>query len=1675
MNKAYRSVWNEVTGTWVAVQENATSRGKRSSARAVKILNAAVILGAGSFAASAAYAETTCDPDSSSSTDCEKTVATTSPSTPATVVPVMLTATSTGSGVDTTGMEKIYTSAAIYSQVKGFANNSGSSSTTDLPRAYAKGSIAIGSNTLVEGNAGVALGTQAYAKAEDSVALGAGSIAGEANTVSVGTDGTQSFYISGINDNKTYTTLFHPEANTRRIVNMAAGQKDTDAVNVSQIKGVTTALGGGAGVNEDGSIQAPSYGVAGDTYSDVGSALQAVDEASQAGLAEAVKYDSTAHDKVTFGGVDTSHGPVQLSNVANARQDNDAVNLWQLKAAGLTVDSSGNLTNSFVAYDNTSKTSVWFGGFGSGTPPVVLRNVAAGTVSASSTDAVNGAQLHGQAESMANVLGGDTKVNPDGTLSTPNFDFGTGTTYSDVDSALNAVAELAKGGAADAVVYDTSDHDKLTLGGRKPKGPVQITNVAKATDASDAVNLAQLQEAGLEVDPSGNVKNSFVAYDDAKKDSVTFGGKNPNAQVALHNVAKATSASDAVNLGQLQEAGLDVDTSGNVKNSFVAYDDAKKDSVTFGGKNPNAQVALHNVAAGVQDADAVNVSQLKAAGLDVDPSGNVTNSFVAYDDAKKDSVTLGGKNPGAPVALHNVAKATSAGDAVNLAQLQEAGLDVDPSGNVKNSFVAYDDEKKDSVTFGGKNPGAPVALHNVAKATSASDAVNLGQLQEAGLDVDPSGNVRNSFVAYDDAKKDSVTFGGKNPNAQVALHNVAAGAQDADAVNVSQLKAAGLDLDPSGNVKNSFVAYDDSTKSQVTLGGVGGTVLSNVKAGLVSAASTDAVNGSQLYGLAASTASALGGDTKVNPNGTISTPNFDFGTGKTYGDVDSALNAVAELARGGAADAVVYDTSDHDKLTLGGRKSTVPVQLTNVAKATEASDAVNLAQLQEAGLDVDPSGNVRNSFVAYDDAKKDSVTFGGKNPGAPVALHNVAKATSAGDAVNLAQLQEAGLDVDPSGNVKNSFVAYDDEKKDSVTFGGKNPNAQVALHNVAAGAQDLDAVNVLQLKAAGLDLDPSGNVKNSFVAYDDEKKDSVTFGGKNPNAQVALHNVAAGAQDADAVNVSQLKAAGLDVDPSGNVKNSFVAYDDAKKDSVTLGGKNPGAPVALHNVAKATSAGDAVNLAQLQEAGLDVDPSGNVKNSFVAYDDTSKTSVTFGGTTPGAQAVALHNVAAGAKDLDAVNVLQLKAAGLDLDPSGNVKNSFVAYDNALKSQITLGGSGGTVITNVKAGSITDTSTDAVNGSQLYALEQQMNSSGLGLVMQDSSTRTITVGANADGKLVDFTGTSGARKLTGVAASSVDASSSDAVNGSQLYGTAQSTASALGGGATVKSDGTIAAPSYTVGGTTVNNVGAAIENLDGRVTDLQNGVAASVANTVQYDSTAHDQVTLGGTNANTPTVKLTNLTDADLSESSTDAVTGSQLYTTNQKLADLGQAIENVGNTGSQYISANSSNGAASATGSNSIAAGGGATASGANSTAIGDMANASASNSVALGANSVADRANSVSVGAAGSERQITNVADGKAPTDAVNMRQLQSVQSSMTSLQRGAYGGVAAATALTMIPDVDAGKTIAVGIGTANYKGYQATALGASARVTQNLKVKVGAGYSAGNTTVGGGMSYQW
>ncbi len=1152
------------------------------------------------------------------------------------------------------------------------------------------------------------------------------------------------------------------------------------------------------------------------------------------------------------------------------------------------------------------------------------------------------------------------------------------------------------------VAYDDATKAAVTLGGTNG---TQIHNVAAGTTAKDAVNLGQLQGLGATVDSLGNATNSFVAYDDTTKGKVTFGGTGSTTPVVLANVAAGKADTDAVNVKQLNALGAKTDSSGNPTNAFVAYDNlTTKDKVTLEG---TSGTKITNLTAGDVSStskDAINGSQLYklgsttaaalGGGAALNPDGTIKaptytvagtdyadvgkalgavakngagTDSVKYDTSAHDTVTLGGTSSTTPVTVTNVAAGKGDTDAVNVKQLTDAGLKTDSSGNVTNSFVAYDDTTKAAVTLGGTNG---TQIHNVAAGTTAKDAVNLGQLQGLGATVDSSGNVTNSFVAYDDTTKGKVTFGGKDSTTPVVLANVAAGKADTDAVNVKQLNALGAKTDSSGNPTNAFVAYDNlTTKDKVTLEGTSGTKITNLTAGAISASSKDAINGSQLYNLGSTTAAALGGGAALNPDGTIKAPTYNV-AGKDYTDVGQALGAVAQ---NGTTDAVKYDTSAHDKVTLGGTSSTTPVTLANVAAGKADTDAVNVKQLNDIGVKTDSSGNVTNPFVAYDDATKAAVTLGGTNG---TQIHNVAAGTTAKDAVNLGQLQGLGATVDSSGNVTNSFVAYDDSTKGKVTLAGGTTGT--TIHNVTAGTAAMDAVNLAQLQASGRNVDTTGNVTNSFVAYDDTTKGKVTFGGTGSTTPVTLANVAAGKAGTDAVNVNQLEALGGKLDSLGNATNAFVAYDNASKAAVTLGGTNG---TQIHNVAAGTTAKDAVNLGQLQGLGATVDSSGNVTNSFVAYDDTTKGKVTFGGTgstTP----VTLANVAAGKADTDAVNVKQLNAFGVKTDSSGNVTNAFVAYDSlSTKDKVTLEGTSGTKITNLTAGDVSSTSKDAINGSQLYKL-------------------------------------------------------------------GSTTAAALGGGAALNPDGTIKAPTYNVAGTDYADVGKALDAV------AKNGAGTD---SVKYDTPSHDKITLGGTAAPAP-VKLTNVADG---VDATDAATVGQLNT-------LATDFKSV-NTSLKYVRFGASVAAtAQASGTDSVAIGGNAFANAAGALAIGRDAVASGKNSVAIGIGSQASQPNVVSFGSATVQRRLTQVADAQDDNDAVNLGQVtqliaDSKAKSTRSLTMMSQSVTQlAASTITPADMIKAGPTDKQG--QIEALGTDSVAIGLNTHANGDQSVAIGTNTSAGN-----------
>ena len=291
-----------------------------------------------------------------------------------------------------------------------------------------------------------------------------------------------------------------------------------------------------------------------------------------------------------------------------------------------------------------------------------------------------------------------------------------------------------------------------------------------------------------------------------------------------------------------------------------------------------------------------------------------------------------------------------------------------------------------------------------------------------------------------------------------------------------------------------------------------------------------------------------------------------------------------------------------------------------------------------------------------------------------------------------------------------------------------------------------------------------------------------------------------------------------------------------------------------------------------------------------------------------------------------------------------------------------------------------------------------------------------VAGTSPGSIVSIGTAGNERQIQNLAAGVVSPTSTDAINGSQLYVVASvantigtTVATDLGGGSTYNpATGAVSAPTYVIGGVTYNSVGAA-----------------------------------------------------------------------------LAAAAASGGGGGNPYFVANSTGTPASATGTNAVAAGQGTNASGAQSVAIGVGAAATASGSVAIGAGSVANAPNTVSFGTPGNERRLTNVAPGVAPTDGVNVSQLQgglsNLQSQINANARNANAGIANAMAAAGLRYDDRPGKLSSAIGVATYGNQAGLALGVGwTSESQLWRLNGGAAMSpsnTGHTDVGLhlGLTYTW
>lgn len=237
-------------------------------------------------------------------------------------------------------------------------------------------------------------------------------------------------------------------------------------------------------------------------------------------------------------------------------------------------------------------------------------------------------------------------------------------------------------------------------------------------------------------------------------------------------------------------------------------------------------------------------------------------------------------------------------------------------------------------------------------------------------------------------------------------------------------------------------------------------------------------------------------------------------------------------------------------------------------------------------------------------------------------------------------------------------------------------------------------------------------------------------------------------------------------------------------------------------------------------------------------------------------------------------------------------------------------------------------------------------------------------------------------------------------------------------------------------------------------------------------------------------KVLNVAQGEISSTSKDAINGSQLNDTNNRVTINEGDIKNIqqGQDGMFQVSNDYNTPKPKPVGEKSVAGGAGAIAKGNNSAAIGNNAQANANNSVALGNGSVADRENSVSVGNIGDERQITNVAAGVLPTDAVNVGQLEalggrvnqyfnSVNKRIDKVDNNARAGIAAAMAAGTLPQSSLPGKSMVTLGASTYRGESALAIGVS-RLSDNARtvIKVNASAdSRGNAGAAVGAGWHW
>ncbi|HBN0911241.1 TPA: YadA-like family protein [Escherichia coli] len=791
-------------------------------------------------------------------------------------------------------------------------------------------------------------------------------------------------------DGTAFSAAHGANKDASKITNVLAGtvsSASTDAINGSQLHGlsssIATYLGGGATVSDSGVFSGPTYNIDGNDYTNVGAALDAINTSLSDSLGDALLWDSTT------GAFSAKHGSTAsvITNVADGAvsdSSSDAVNGSQLYdvsnsvvdvlggGAGVNTDGSISAPTYTIAntdYDNVGDAlnaldttlddaMLWdatagengaFSASHDGSASKIT-NVAAGTISDTSTDAVNGAQLHGVSSSVAEALGGGAAVNSDGSISVPTYTIAD-TDYTNVGDAMNAIDSTLD----NALLWDAAAGENGAFNASHDGKASVITNVANGQineTSTDAVNGSQLNATNMLIQNiAGDTSESYI----------TENGEGIN-YVRTNDSGLVFEDASATGVGATA-VGYNSVASGD---SSVAIGQNSSSTIESGIALGSSSVSNRVILQGSRDTSVTEDGVVIGYNTS---DGELLGALSIGDDGKYRQII-------------NVADGSEAHDAVTVRQLQNAigAVATTPSKYFHANSTEEDSLAvgEDSLAMGAKtivngDAGIGIGL-NTLVLTDAINGIAIGSNASAnhansiamGSGSQTTRGAQTDYTAYNmDAPQNSVgEFSVGSEDGQRQITNVAAGSADTDAVNVGQLKVTdervAQNTQSITNLNNQVTNLD--------------TRVTNIENGIGDIVTT----GSTKY-------------FKTNTDGVDANAQGKDSVAIGSGSIAAADNSVA-LGTGSVAD---------EENTISVGSSTNQLRITNVAAGKNATDAVNVAQLKSS-----EAGGVRYDTKADGSIDYSNITLGGGN-GGTTRISNVSAGVNNNDAVNYAQLKQS--------------------------------------------------------------------------------------------------------------------------------------------------------------------------------------------------------------------------------------------------------------------------------------------------------------------------------------------------------------------------------------------------------------------------------------------------------------------------------------------------------------------------------------------------------------------------------------------------------------------------------------------------------------------------------------------